>query len=155
MVSGSGELGIGTSVHPRSWSGQEIFAIQCRRVLSKQIDLSLRALDSGGKVLDLWLSPKGKRLLLLLHRRLESPMTEKKKPDRIFRIGDVSCSIFLQNTGEDRTFRTVNLQKSYIDREGVRQYSSSLSLAEMPTAIEVLRMALNYVAGEEAFVDLA
>jgi len=80
-------------------------------------------------------------------------MSEKKKPERIFRIGDVSCSIFLQNAGEERTFRTVNLQKSYVDREGDRQYSGSLSLAELPTAIEVLRMALNYVAGEEAFVQ--
>jgi hypothetical protein len=79
-------------------------------------------------------------------------MSEKKKPERIFRIGDVSCSVFLQNAGDDRTFRTVNLQKSYLDREGERQYSSSMSLAELPTAIEVLRMALNYVAGEEAFV---
>jgi hypothetical protein len=80
-------------------------------------------------------------------------MAEKKKPERIFRIGDVSCSVFLQNAGDDRTFRTVNLQKSYLDRENVRQYSSSLSLAELPTALEVLRMALNYVAGEEAFVE--
>ena len=54
--------------------------------------------------------------------------------------------------GGDRTFRTVNLQKSYLDREGDRQYSGSLSLAELPTALEVLRMALNYVAGEEAFI---
>jgi len=78
---------------------------------------------------------------------------EKKKPERIFRIGDVSCSIFLQNAGEDRTFRTVSLQKSYMS-EGERQYTGSLSLAELPAAIEVLRMALSYVGDdkEEAVV---
>ena len=78
---------------------------------------------------------------------------EKKKPERIFRIGDVSASIFLQNAGEDRTFRTISLQKSYMS-EGERQYTGSLSLAELPAAIEVLRMTLSYVADhkEEAVV---
>ncbi len=80
-------------------------------------------------------------------------MSEKKKPERIFRIGDVSASIFLQETGNDRTFRTISLQKSYL-AEGERQYTGSLSLAELPAAIEVLRLALGYVAGdkEEAVV---
>jgi hypothetical protein len=73
---------------------------------------------------------------------------EKKKPERIFRIGDVSVSIFLQNAGEDRTFRTISLQKSYMS-EGERQYTGSLSLAELPAAIEVLRMALAYVGDEK------
>jgi hypothetical protein len=80
-------------------------------------------------------------------------MAEKKKPERVFRIGDVNCSIFLQNAGEDRTFRTISLQKSYLS-EGERQYTGSLSLAELPAAIEVLRMALSYVGDdkEEAVV---
>ncbi len=74
-------------------------------------------------------------------------MAEKKKPERIYRVGDVSASIFVQEAGNDRVFRTVSLQKSYMS-EGERQYTSSLSLAELPAAIEVLRMALSYVAGE-------
>jgi len=74
-------------------------------------------------------------------------MAEKKKPERIYRVGDVSASIFLQDAGNDRVFRTVSLQKSYMS-EGERQYTSSLSLAELPAAIEVLRMALSYVADE-------
>ena len=76
-------------------------------------------------------------------------MSEKKKPERIFRIGDVSASIFLQEAGNDRTFRTISLQKSYVS-EGERQYTGSLSLAELPAAIEVLRLALGYVAGDKA-----
>lgn len=75
-------------------------------------------------------------------------MADKKKPERIFRIGDVSASIFLQEAGNDRTFRTVSLQKSYL-ADGERQYTSSLSLGELPAAIEVLRLALAYVAGEK------
>jgi hypothetical protein len=75
-------------------------------------------------------------------------MAEKKKPERIFRIGDVSASIFLQEGANDRTFRTISLQKSYLS-EGERQYTGSLSLAELPAAIEVLRLALGYVAGEK------
>jgi hypothetical protein len=78
---------------------------------------------------------------------------EKKKPCRVYRIGDVNCSIFVQEAGNDRTFHTVSLQKSYMS-EGERQYTSSLSLAELPAAIEVLRLALAYVADfkEEAVV---
>ncbi len=74
-------------------------------------------------------------------------MSEKKKPERIFRIGDVSASIFVQHASEERTFRTVSLQKSYL-ADGERQYTGSLSLAELPAAIEVLRMALHYIADE-------
>lgn len=78
---------------------------------------------------------------------------EKKKPERVFRISDVSAAIFVQSAGDDRTFRTVSLQKSYMS-EGERQYTGSLSLAELPAAIEVLRMALHYIADqkEEAVV---
>ncbi len=75
-------------------------------------------------------------------------MREKKKPERIFRIGDVSTSIVLQSADEDRTFRTVSLQKSYMS-EGERQYTGSLSLAELPAAIEVLRLVLAYIAAEK------
>jgi hypothetical protein len=83
-------------------------------------------------------------------------MAEKKKPERIIRIGDVSASIFVQmveGANEDRVFRTVSLQKSYVSN-GERQYTGSLSLAELPAAIEVLRMALEYVGDhkEEAIV---
>ena len=70
---------------------------------------------------------------------------EKKKPEIVLRIGDVSASIFVQETGNDRCFRTVSLQKSYL-ADGERQYTGSLSLAELPAAIEVLRMALQYIA---------
>ena len=80
-------------------------------------------------------------------------MADKKKPERIFRIGDVSASLFVQEAGNDRTFRTVSLQKSYMS-EGERQYTGSLSLAELPAAIEVLRLAMQYIADykEEAIV---
>lgn len=71
---------------------------------------------------------------------------EKKKPSRVFRIGNVSVSIFEQAAGEDRMFHTVNLQRSWVDDDERRQYSSSLALADLPAAIEVLKMALSYIA---------
>lgn len=70
----------------------------------------------------------------------------KKKPERVLRIGDVSCSMFRQ-TGETRDFHTISLQRSYV-KDGERAYSSSLTLAELPAAIEVLKMALSYVVGD-------
>ena len=73
---------------------------------------------------------------------------EKKKPERIFRIGDVSASIFLQETDDDRRFHTVNLQRSY-KLNGKRQYGGSMTLADLPAAIEVLRLAMAYVGQEQ------
>lgn len=74
--------------------------------------------------------------------------SEKKKPERVLRIGDVSCSIFRQSAGENREFHTISLQRSYV-KDGKRDYSSSLTLAELPAAIEVLRMAMAYIATEQ------
>ena len=76
-------------------------------------------------------------------------------PEKVFRIGYVSASVFerkLTREGEpDRIVRSVNLQKRYND-DGEAKFSSSFGLAELPQAIEALRLALDHVASEEADV---
>ena len=57
-----------------------------------------------------------------------------RKPERVFRIGFVSASVFAHDIEADdnkRTLRSVNLQKRYLDGEEVK-YTSSFNLAELP-----------------------
>jgi len=77
------------------------------------------------------------------------------KPEKVFRIEYVSASVFARTfskEGEpDRTVRSVNLQKRYLD-DGEAKFSSSFGLSELPQAIEALRLALKHVVAEEANV---
>ncbi|TXT31479.1 MAG: Uncharacterized protein FD138_2160 [Planctomycetota bacterium] len=81
-----------------------------------------------------------------------------RKPERVFRIGFVSASVFAHEIDNDnggkRTLRSVNLQKRYLDGEEVK-YTSSFNLAELPQAIRVLKLAADYVESCESQVALS
>lgn len=79
-----------------------------------------------------------------------------KKPERVFRIGKVSGSIFandVENESGKRTIRSVSIQKRYKDGDEVK-YAASFGLAELPQAVAVLQMAQQYIAAQEAEVLL-
>ena len=57
----------------------------------------------------------------------------------------------IQTEGGKRKIRNVNLQRRYRDGDAWKS-SSSLGLGDLPQAIEVLRRAMDYVAGQEAEV---
>ena len=87
-----------------------------------------------------------------------STKSNSNKPEKVFRMGAVSASVFANETGEGdsaRTIRSVKLQRRYRDGDDEWKSSSSFGLAELPTAIEVLRLAMNYVSQEEADVSLS
>jgi len=49
-------------------------------------------------------------------------------PIKVFRIEDISVSIFARDRrvrGEDVTFYSVSVARSYLDAQGVRQYTKS------------------------------
>ena len=76
------------------------------------------------------------------------------KPEKVFRIGSVSGSVFvneIETEGGKRKIRNVNLQRRYKDGDEWKS-SSSFGLGDLPQAIEVLRRAMDYVAGQEAEV---
>ena len=80
-----------------------------------------------------------------------------RKPERVVRIGFVSASVFAHEIDTDdgnRTLRSVNLQKRYLDGEEVK-YTSSFNLAELPQAIRVLQLAADYVESRESQVMLS
>ena len=75
-------------------------------------------------------------------------------PERVFRIGYVSASVFARDVDTDdgkRTIRNVNVQKRYLDGDEVK-YTSSFSLAELPQATRVLQLASAHVESREAEV---
>src|SRR5262249_13696188 len=81
----------------------------------------------------------------------------KQKPEKVFRVGYVSASVFVNTAtreGEqgEREFRTISLNRSYLDDEGERQSTSSLSLGDLPNAIRVLQLAQAHVEAKEAEV---
>jgi hypothetical protein len=76
------------------------------------------------------------------------------KPERVFRIGAVSASVFVNEVKSDngkREIRNVNLQRRYHDGEEWKS-SSSFGLADLPQAIAILELAMEHVAEQEADV---
>ena len=76
-------------------------------------------------------------------------MSSPNKPEKTFRIGAVSASVFVNETEAGRTFRSVNLQRTY-KQEDQYKTTRSYNLSDLPAAIAVLQMAMNHVAHEEA-----
>lgn len=77
------------------------------------------------------------------------------KPERTIRLGLVHVAIFsnLREATADqdeRVLRSVQLQRRYRDAEGAWKTSTSFDLANLPAAIEALRLALEYLVQREA-----
>ena len=79
---------------------------------------------------------------------------EKNVPEKKFSTGVISETVW-QNQGRGRngevvSFRTVSFQRSYKDKNGVWQNSSSLRVNDLPKASLVLQKAYEYVVLREA-----
>ena len=77
------------------------------------------------------------------------------KPERVFRIGSISASVFVnevEGEGGKRQMRNVNLQRRYRDDDEWKS-SSSFALADLPAAIAVLKLALDHVTAQEAVIE--
>ena len=78
----------------------------------------------------------------------------KNTPEKKFSTGSLTATIW-QNQGRGRngeviSFRTVSFQRSYKDKNGVWQNSSSLRVNDLPRASLVLQKAYEYVVLREA-----
>lgn len=76
-------------------------------------------------------------------------------PEKTFRIGLVSASVFVNEIDGDngkRTIRNVNLQRRYRDGDEWKS-STSFGLADLPVALRVLQLAQEYVEELEAEVS--
>lgn len=91
---------------------------------------------------------------LRIHRNMKGSSMSANKPEKVFRIGSVSASIFartLENSA--RSLRSVSVQKRYRDGEETK-YTNSLSLGDLPNAIRALQLCQSYIEGLEAEIDL-
>jgi len=81
----------------------------------------------------------------------------QKKPEKVYRIGFVSASVFAHEIDADegkRTLRSVSVQKRYLDGEAAK-YTSSFGLTELPQVIRVLQLAQQYVESREVEITLS
>lgn len=81
-------------------------------------------------------------------------MANGNRPEKTFRLGLVSASVFANvreatAEQEERTVRSVHLQRRYRDDEGWKT-STSFDLSNLASAIEALRLAFAYLAEREA-----
>lgn len=76
------------------------------------------------------------------------------KPEKVFRIGYVSASIFVNEVKTDngtRTVRNVNLQRRYKDGDEWKS-ASTFGLGDLPCALRVMQLALQHMETVEAEV---
>ncbi|REJ93740.1 MAG: hypothetical protein DWQ34_10090 [Planctomycetota bacterium] len=68
-----------------------------------------------------------------------------QKPEKTFRIGAVSASVFVNKTEDGREFRSVSLQRSFKQGDEWKT-ATNFALSELPAAVAVLQMATSHVA---------
>ncbi|MBI1902929.1 MAG: hypothetical protein HYS13_17670 [Planctomycetia bacterium] len=74
------------------------------------------------------------------------------KPEKTFRIGPCSASVFVNTPkakDKARSFRSVSLQRRYKSGDTWKS-ATSFGLSDLPAAIAVLQMAMTHVASKEA-----
>ena len=81
-------------------------------------------------------------------------MTEQKletgnMPEKKFSTGAISATVW-ENQGKSKegdavTFRTVNLQRRYKDKEGNWKSTSTLRVNDLPKAVLVVQKAYEYI----------
>lgn len=74
-------------------------------------------------------------------------------PEKSFRLGAVSASVFVNQAEGGRDFRNVVFQRSYLNRSGEREYGNSFNVSDLPVLERVLKLAQEYVEKLEAVVE--
>lgn len=83
---------------------------------------------------------------------VQSADNQSRRPEKVFRIGFVSASVFAREVSGDngnRVLRSVRIQKRYLDGTEAK-YTDSFSLPELPQALRVLQLASEWVEQHEA-----
>jgi len=78
-----------------------------------------------------------------------SDILGRKQPEQKFRAGSVSATIWLNHSqdkdGKQVSFKTVNFERSYMDKNGNWQSTSALRVSDLPKAILVLNKAYEHL----------
>lgn len=74
-------------------------------------------------------------------------------PEKQFRIGLVSASVFANEVNGEagkRTVRSVNVQRRYREGDGEWKTATTFGLSDLPAAIRVMQLAQQHVEEQEA-----
>ncbi|PIN81778.1 hypothetical protein COV13_00090 [Candidatus Woesearchaeota archaeon CG10_big_fil_rev_8_21_14_0_10_32_9] len=78
-----------------------------------------------------------------------SEVMGKKSPEQKFKAGSVSATVWKNNgqdsEGKQTSYKTVSFERSYLDKEGNWQTTSSLRISDIPKAVLVLNKAYEYL----------
>ena len=84
---------------------------------------------------------------------MNSMNLDKNTPEKKFRASPVTATIWANEVqtkeGETRLFRTISLERSYKDKDGVWKSTNSLRTSDLPKAILVLNKAYEHVSIRE------
>jgi hypothetical protein len=79
-----------------------------------------------------------------------APATNGSKALKVFRIDDVSASVFARDRqirGESRTFYSVTFSRSYKDSAGQWRYTKWFDLDDLGRVVTVAQQASDYIHG--------
>lgn len=84
---------------------------------------------------------------------MNSMNLDKNTPEKKFRASPVTATIWANEVqtkeGETRLFRTISLERSYKDKDGVWKSTNSLRTSDLPKAVLVLNKAYEYISIRE------
>ena len=76
-----------------------------------------------------------------------------QKPERSFRLGNISASVFLNQAESGRDFRSVVFQRSYRTESGNRRFVNSFTASDLPVLERVLKLAQEHVEQLQAAIN--
>jgi hypothetical protein len=79
-----------------------------------------------------------------------APTTDGPKALKVFRINDVSASVFARDReirGESRTFYSVTFSRSYKDSTGQWRYTKWFDLEDLGRVVTVAQQASDHIHG--------
>ncbi len=77
----------------------------------------------------------------------------KTAPEKSFRLGNVSASVFVNQAESGHEFRNVVFQRSYQTESGERRFANSFGAADLPVLERVLKLAQTHVEQIEAVLE--
>jgi hypothetical protein len=86
-------------------------------------------------------------------KTMNSINLDKNTPEKKFRASPISATIWANEVktkdGETRLYRTVSLERTYKDKDGVWKTTTSLRTTDLPKAVLVLNKSYEYVSIKE------
>ncbi len=81
--------------------------------------------------------------------KLKQVVGMENKPEKKFRAGLVTATVWKNQSKEGKLYSTVSFEKGYKDTEGAWKSTNKLSVSDLPRAMVVLGKAYEHLALKE------